>query len=817
MSVIKNRLVIFCTASTISLISAHALVAQNASTSNSQTTNASDFKIDAGIAVTNQYTDNVFKEANDRRTDIVTSINPWVELTFSANDFQLNVEANADIARYADYSSEDYEDYYVGTEVLYRINEDMFVFGGLDYALGHESRESPDDVAGLSPTELREASAYLGVGGNFSDRTFRLGFNLRDLDYDDTPGSLGSIDNDDRDRRQIEIGGRLGVARTENGEVFFQGIYDQRDYDQAVDNQGLGYQRSSKGYQAAIGYAGSIGQMRGEMLFGLMSQNYDDPRFGTTTALDFGANLSMPLGAGTTLDGVLERSIEETTISAASGYISSTGGLRLRHQVADDLSFAAYTFLSQNDYQNIPRKDLLTESGVSLRYHFSPKFYLDAGYEFRQRQSDVAGAEFDQHRVSLTLGTTLEPQFNATGNDQARATGGGFYFGALVGHNALQTKVDGPRGSGGNLTADFGDDGFAAGLFAGYRSAYGSLEFGLEGEVEFNDTSWPHEGNRAFAVERGNAYAVSATAGMRTNSGNLLYSRFGVISAEFDSVYQESTNPVTTRSGRETGLLIGIGGEFPLGDRFAARMEYQLRAYEDYWIGSPATTPNPDNFANVESVARFGLVYDLGAKKAGVKKAIRTDFSGAYAGVQLGHGTLQSDNSGPRPNATTTNFILDTTRAGQGFTGGVFAGYGIQANGLYIGGEAEAELSSANWNIERSPQGRIYSIDKKNTIGAALRLGYVFNDSVLVYVRGGPVRSKFDVNYRTTGTSAFDSPTLDGVRLGAGIEFAIGEKTHARLDFTQTDYDPNSITYGVSTDSFDTSERTFRFGLTRRF
>ena len=809
MSVSKNRLLIFCTASTFALISSQALVAQNVETS--------DYETDAGVAFATQYTDNVFKEPNDRRTDLVTSVSPWVELTYSADDFRLNVEANADIARYADYSSENYEDYYLGAEVLYRTNEDTFLFGGLDYALGHESRESPDDVTGLRPTELQETSSFFGVGGNLSDRTFRLGFNLRDLDYEDAPASVEPIDNDDRDRRQIEIGGRLGVAKTENGEVFVQGIYDQRDYDQAIDNQGRGYQRSSEGYQAAIGYTGSIGSMRGEVLLGVMSQDYDDPRFDTTTTLDFGANLSMPLVEGTTLDTVLERSIEETTISDVSGYVSSTGGLRLRHRFADDLSFAAYAFLSQNDYQNISRTDLLTETGVSLRYHFNPKLYLDADYEFRQRQSDVAGAEFDQHRISLTLGTALEPQYDAAESNNAQSTGGGFFLGALVGHNALHTKVDGPRGSGGNLTADFGDDGISSGLFGGYRSNYGSLEFGLEGEIEFNDTSWPHDGDRQFALERGNAYTASATAGMRTDSGNLLYTRFGVISAKFDSTYQEGTNSLTTRSTRETGLLVGIGGEFPLGDRLAARMEYQLRAYDDYWIGSPATTPEPDNFANVESVARFGLVYDLGSKKTGVEKVVETDFSGAYAGFQLGHGTLQSDNTGPRPNATSTNFILDTTRAGQGFTGGVFAGYGIQANGLYIGGEVEAELSSANWNIERSPEGRVYSIKKKNTIGAALRLGYLLNDNVLIYLRGGPVRSEFEVDYRTSGTSAFDNPTLDGIRFGAGIEFAIAQNTHARLDFTQTDYDPNSITYGASTDSFDTSERTFRIGLTRKF
>lgn len=124
----------------------------------------------------------------------------------------------------------------------------------------------------------------------------------------------------------MELGGRIGIAGLDDGEVFLQGIYDQREYDPPIDNQGLGFQRSSQGYQLAIGYNGMIGPMRGEVLLGLISQSYDDPRFGTTTALVFGADLSMPLDARTDLDAFIERNLEETTISGASEYISIKPG-----------------------------------------------------------------------------------------------------------------------------------------------------------------------------------------------------------------------------------------------------------------------------------------------------------------------------------------------------------------------------------------------------------------------------------------------------------------------------------------------------------
>nr|WP_253196017.1 outer membrane beta-barrel protein [Roseovarius sp. PS-C2] len=814
----KSAIVCGVSVSTVVLLSADFSFAQNADVLSVSAQDSVPYEFDAGATLSEQYTDNVFLTANDRRSDFVTLFAPWMGLSYRAEDFRLNLEASAEIARFADYSNEDYEDYFLGAEAQYRISDTVFAFGGLDYTLGHESRESPDDVNGLRPTELREVSGYVGLGGKVADRNFRLGLNVRDLNYDDTPAALGRvIDNDDRDRRQIEFGGRIGVAATENGEVFVQGIYDQRDYDQAIDNQGTGFQRSSTGYQAALGYTGMIGPMKGEVLLGVMSQNYDDPRFGSTVAVDLGADLTMPLGNGTALDAVVERSIEETTLNGASGYISTSAGLRLRHRVANNMSLAAYAFLTQNDYQNLPRTDMLKETGLSLRYYFNPRLYLDTNYDFRQRLSDVAGADFDEHRITLSLGASLDPRFDEKTAALAKAGAGGFYAGLQVGDNAMHTKVDGPRGAGGNLTADFGDHGLAGGVFAGYRREFGNLVLGAEIEAEFNDTGWSHLADRDFTVERGNAYALSGIAGLRTTSGNLVYGRFGVVSAEFDSTYQRGANPVVLRSENETGLLFGMGAEIPFGNGLSGRMEYQLRAYDDYPVGSPVGAGGDDNFANVESLARFGLVYEFGGQAKPAESGIETDFSGLYAGAQIGHGTLQSDNSGPRPNAAAPAFTLVTTRAGQGFTGGVFAGYGIQSGRFYAGGEAEFELSSANWNVERSPVGRIYSVEKLGTVGLGLRLGYVLNGNVLLYGRAGAVRSKFDFDYTYGGAMVDMRDTLDGVRIGGGIEFPIGEKTTARLDYTQTEYDANSVFYGQGTDSFDTTERLFRIGLTRQF
>ena len=806
---------------TATLLIAQTAVAESGDTVKLSTQDRSPFEFDGGISFSEQYTDNVFLTANDRRDDFITVIAPWIGLSMRSEDFRLGLEARAEVGRFAKNSSEDFNDYFLGAQVRYRVNGSMFVFGGLDYAWDHESRSSPDDVNGTKPTELRDASGFFGLGGKINDKSYRIGVNLRSLDYDDVlriSGGIPSIvDNDDRDRDQAEIGGRMGVVSTENGEVFVQGIYDKREYDDRIDNGGLGFQRSSDGFQAAVGYTGQLGDLRGEALLGVISQNYEDSRFGTTTAIDVGADLTWPISAKTDLTGIVERSIEETTLNGASGYISTSAGLRLRHRVAPNMSVAGYFFLTQNDYQEVSRTDVLSETGVSVRYYLNPRIYVDTDYDFLQRQSDVAGVEYDEHRLTLSFGAALNPSYKKDADNLAMASASSFYVGAQIGDNGLQTKVDGPRGAGGNLTADFGDHDLSGGVFVGYRTDFGNLVLGAEAEVDFSDSGWTHQGNRNFSSQRGNSYGVSAVTGVRSKNGNLVYGRFGIVSTEFDSTYQRGASPLVSISERELGLLVGIGTEVPLGRGLSGRMEYQVRAYEDYLIGSPLGGGDDDNFANIESLARIGLVYELGARNRAQPQIEPTDFSGFYAGVQLGHGTLQSDNSGPRPNAAAPAFVLKATRAGQGFTGGLLVGYGYEVNNFYIGGETEFELSTADWNIERSAVGRIYSVEKVGTVGAGLRLGYVVNDSVLFYGRVGAVRSRFNTEYQFGGVSVDQDDDLDGIRFGGGVEFEISKKTNIRFDYTQTDYDSHSVNYVAGIDKFDTSERLFRVGLTRNF
>jgi len=266
---------------------------------------------------------------------------------------------------------------------------------------------------------------------------------------------------------------------------------------------------------------------------------------------------------------------------------------------------------------------------------------------------------------------------------------------------------------------------------------------------------------------------------------------------------------------RRLGFNVGVGAEIPLGGGLSGRVEYLIRAYDDCLIGVPLGGWNDDNFAYVQAVARFGLLYRFNAQNE--IKAEPVDFSGLYAGGFLSHGTLQSNNTGPRPSGSAPAFTLDATRSGQGFSLGIQGGYGKQFGAFYLGGEVAVEASTANWNIERSPVGRVYSLKKKNSIGASLRAGYVINNSVLTYIRAGLVRSSFDSSYLESGIVTAGTVNLNGTRIGAGLEIAVSPKTHLQLDYSHFDHGTHQVNYGTGVDQFDTSSDVFTVALNYRF
>lgn len=776
-------------------------------------------EISGSAALSEGYTDNVFSTENNKVGDFITILAPEVSVRSRFDDLSLVLSAEAELGFFASETSENYTDVKLSAEGEWSAADGFSLFAGIDHAWEHEPRSSPDDVGGEKPTEYQETSGFVGFTAEFERFTARTGINVRNLKFDDTPvAGAPPIDNDDRDRLEAELGARVTYNLEGDRQVFVQGVYDVRDYDTATDKSG--FERDSAGFNAAIGYAVESGPLQAEVLIGALHQNYDDPGFDSVTAPDFGAEVTWQPEANSRVSVNVDRRLKETTLAGSPGYISDAFTLRGTQWIARNLVADGYLGYSRNGYQEINRTDHISGAGFGVRYYLIPNLYVRVGYGFEQRSSSEPGEDYDSHNVSLQLGADLNPAYRRNDN-LAASTESGFYGGFQVADGLLKTSLEGPRGGGGLVVAEFGDLGVAGGVFAGYRAEIGDLVIGAELDGGLSGVSWEHNGGRTFSVKQRNSIGASALVGTQIRNGVLLYARAGVVGTSFETRYSRFSQQAV-RKQREIGLTGGAGAEFPLSPSLSGRMEYRFTAYPDYDLG-PTPSGDVDNFSSLSALASFGLVYHFGREEPATPVAV--DFSGFYAGAQGGHGGLVSRNAGPRPTGVARNFDLDADRAGMGLTGGVMAGYGQTFGAFYLGAEIEGELANTKTDVKRAkpdgqldPDVRLLSVSKKGTIGASIRAGYIVNDSVLIYGRAGAANTWFETDYAFGTSPKVNNRSSDiGIRVGAGVEFSFSDRMRIRLDYTRTNYGSNNVDYGVGRDTFDNKENMFRVGLTYAF
>ena len=787
----------------------------------------------ASVSITEQYNDNIFYIRNPpipvtgrTKSDFITIITPAMALNIDRQNLDFTLGGTAEIGRYARNPSEDYEDFRIYADAALRLAPDLLVFGGASFLRDHEERGSPDDVNGAEPT-IYTSSRLVGAAlKRFGKTNVKIGATFDYLDFDDVPAGPGApvnpINNDDRDRGQLEAGIRVGHNLTPENEIFGEVTYDRRDYRQGADD--FGFDRDSDGVRVAGGLRRRVGNtLDADAFIGWIHQDYDDPALSNVSTLDMGGRVVWRPVTDTTLRATLGRSVVETTLPGSSSYVQTGGNVGVVRWVRPDTRLDASLGYYANDYQGAERTDHLIYASLGARYYVSPHVFVGLDYEYENRDSNDIDQNYEQSRVMARLGANLNPGYNEealSGETVAPFGDLDFYLGVQTGLLAIGTDLAGPRAGGaGTLQADFADLGYGGGVFGGFGLDIGLWRVGLEGDVSFADADWDHSrlpGGRVFSVDRKEAYGVSALLGRTLPGGTLFYGRAGVAFARFETDYATQNNSVD-RDETELGFRFGIGGAVPLGARLAFRMEYGYGVFDDYNISpSPGGGAGTDNFRNWESGVQVGLAYNFLPMPEAHKATFTPDFDGFYAGLQIGHGALTSATTGPRDAGST----LAADFGDAGVTGGVFVGYSVRFGGFVLGVEGEVEISDAAWDHDREVGGsaRDFQVDKQYSIGAGLRAGYVVSDTALLYARAGLVRSGLKTTFDQLGATVRSTDHETALRYGFGIELPVTEKTAVRLDYTHTDYGTSSITApdgGV--DRYDTSESLFRLGTVFSF
>ena len=370
------------------------------------------------ITLSGAYDDNIFATDSNTTTDFVSVVSPDISINSVWDKHSLRIKAGTDVGRYWDTPSENYEDNWFNFTGRYDISDQTNIFGGLGYVFDHEGRDSPDNnQSGINPTTYTSRDLHVGLSHETDAVSLRLGTTYEDLDYDNVPRTTGVLVNDDRDRSLLGFGVRMARKIPGGTELFVQGTYDVRDYEESKDQNG--YRRSSDGYRAAAGIKRALGKWGDiEAYAGILSHDFNDSRFDRVSEPDFSAELNLFPATGYRLTAELDRSLNETTQAGASSILDTSLNARLERSFSEKLLGHVLLGYGHSDFLDIDREDDLLTAGLGLKYFLTRQLYLAADYRmFRRDSNDKTlfgpltndSYDFERNRFSLSLGIQPYP------------------------------------------------------------------------------------------------------------------------------------------------------------------------------------------------------------------------------------------------------------------------------------------------------------------------------------------------------------------------------------------------------------------------
>ena len=206
------------------------------------------------------------------------------------------------------------------------------------------------------------------------------------------------------DRKVFKATGRAEYALTPGAAVFVQAAADRRDY--RLDRPAQPASRDSHGVEVMGGANFELGRkVRGEVGVGYIAQDYRDPAFRRLTGFSGRADLQWYATPLTTVSLTAGRTLEDSGVIGAPGYISTNVEGRVDHELLRNLILTGKIGAGGERFQGLDRKDRRKLAELAATYQLNRGLGLTLSYTHMDRSSSglARGDDFDINRVALGL------------------------------------------------------------------------------------------------------------------------------------------------------------------------------------------------------------------------------------------------------------------------------------------------------------------------------------------------------------------------------------------------------------------------------
>lgn len=356
------------------------------------------FLVNTTMELETSYDDNVFRKASGKQSDYLARFKPGFDVKSDWSNHALNFSLSADLGRYADLATEDFNDFNTSLSGKIDVDEGEMIDLRITWGLGHQARSSVDDASEPEPTRTQSygfnAVFNRDVGEIFSRTTV-------DAARTDIFAN-GATSNSDRDLWTYTVRQRFGHDVDEGSQLFIEGAGNLRDYDLSVGRNGT--KLGSHGFEGLVGLVwDASGVTFAEFGAGYLIQNHNEPSFQASKGPSFrGRFVWNPTGL-LTLSGSASREVKETSQANASGVLNTNYTLKFDWEALYNLILSAQMGYTTEDTRGINRIDDTTNFALRARWLLDQRWSLRGAIEFDQRESTSASSEFENMRFTIAI------------------------------------------------------------------------------------------------------------------------------------------------------------------------------------------------------------------------------------------------------------------------------------------------------------------------------------------------------------------------------------------------------------------------------
>jgi len=364
-----------------------------------------NFTLSPSVALVEYYDDNIYATESQEQDDFVTVIVPAAELQSNWKVHAVKASAGIEIARYADFSTENTDDRWFNVAGRYDLNKNQNVFAGLGYQRRHEDRATPEAVFGENPVEYDNYTANLGHSGWYGDHQIKLAYTFSEYDFLDIQSSGAVILNDDRDRTETGLGLRYLYRYTAGIAPFLQVVLDERKYELTPDYEG--FARSSDGLRADIGINILRKNTVSKLFVGQVSRDYDSADFDDPSETDFGVEHTWKIADNARLIFNLSRSIQETTLPGSPGYLLSDGSLQWQFMLSDSQEIKISYAKADADYYQDTRNDVYESYLLGYARKIVDEVYFNIDLQQGLRESTEPDQDYTINQIYFRISASM--------------------------------------------------------------------------------------------------------------------------------------------------------------------------------------------------------------------------------------------------------------------------------------------------------------------------------------------------------------------------------------------------------------------------